>query len=78
MPEDGRGRRMPKAGGRTTDAEPSVSRMHLRRGRRDSVRIVATSILEELYRLVLDIIYLALTLALFTLVAFIAKGVERL
>ncbi|WP_275092150.1 hypothetical protein [Microbacterium sp. K24] len=32
----------------------------------------------ELYRLVLDIIYIALTLALFALVSLVAKGVERL
>jgi hypothetical protein len=48
------------------------------RGRGDSVRISIHALATALYRLVLDLIYLALTLALFTLVSFAAKGVERL
>lgn len=42
------------------------------------MRIAVRPCLGELYRLVLDIIYLALTFALFALVSLIAKGVERL
>lgn len=47
-------------------------------GRRGTVRIPVPLLPGELYRLVLDIIYLALTFALFALVSLIAKGVERL
>ncbi|WP_435748904.1 hypothetical protein [Microbacterium sp. PMB16] len=42
------------------------------------MRIVGCCLAQELYRLVLDIIYIALTLALFTLVSLVAKGVEKL
>jgi len=42
------------------------------------VRIDSTDAAAELYRSVLDIIYLALTLALFALVSLIATGVEKL
>lgn len=52
--------------------------MRPRRGRRGTVRIIERLPAAELYRSVLDIISLALTFALFALVALIAKGVERL
>lgn len=48
------------------------------RGRRGIVRIVGCRPLTELYRSVLDIIYLALIIALFAVVSLVAKGVERL
>ncbi|WEK61806.1 MAG: hypothetical protein P0Y60_03370 [Candidatus Microbacterium colombiense] len=41
------------------------------------MRIVDPPRARELYRIVLDILYLALTLALFALVSLIAKGLER-
>lgn len=51
--------------------------MHGAPRRRGTVRIVETGRRRRLDRIVLDIIYITLTLALFALVSLVAKAVDR-
>lgn len=57
---------------------PHATREGTGSDRRESVRMTRPSHRPVLHRSVLDVIYLVATLALFAVVALIARGVERL